>query len=57
MMRRRLLAQDQAKWYAGLIEGIGEDLNRDGWVRTPDHAARALRYHRQHCDSAGSLLL
>ncbi|MCB1867072.1 MAG: GTP cyclohydrolase I FolE, partial [Gammaproteobacteria bacterium] len=33
-----------AEHYSALIEGIGENLNRDGLLDTPQRAAKALQY-------------
>ena len=33
-----------ASLYAKIIEGVGEDVTRDGLVKTPDRAARAIQY-------------
>jgi GTP cyclohydrolase I len=30
--------------YAGIIESVGEDLSRDGLLRTPERAAKAMQY-------------
>ena len=30
--------------YAGIIEGLGEDLNREGLIQTPERAAKAMAY-------------
>ena len=30
--------------YAGLIQGVGEDLGRDGLLRTPERAAKAMQF-------------
>lgn len=38
------MAHDLAKLYAGIIEGVGEDLNRDGLLRTPERAAKAIKF-------------
>ncbi|HEY7000412.1 MAG TPA: GTP cyclohydrolase I FolE [Candidatus Udaeobacter sp.] len=43
-----------AKAYRELLQGIGEDINREGLRRTPDRAARALEFltqgYRQNLD-------
>ncbi|MCB1750984.1 MAG: GTP cyclohydrolase I, partial [Gammaproteobacteria bacterium] len=36
--------ENLAEHYAALIEGIGEDPNRDGLLDTPQRAAKALQY-------------
>jgi GTP cyclohydrolase I len=36
--------EELARHYQALIEGIGEETTRDGLKRTPDRAARALKY-------------
>lgn len=36
--------EDLADLYSRIITGIGEDVNRDGLVKTPDRAARAFEY-------------
>ena len=30
--------------YSGIIQGIGEDLSRDGLLRTPERAAKAMQF-------------
>ena len=30
--------------YSGIIEGLGEDLKREGLIKTPERAARAMAY-------------
>lgn len=32
------------KHYAGIITGVGEDLERDGLLKTPERAARAMQF-------------
>lgn len=36
--------EDMKTHYAGIIEGVGEDLDREGLVKTPERAAKAMQY-------------
>ncbi|MEJ2308969.1 MAG: GTP cyclohydrolase I FolE [Gammaproteobacteria bacterium] len=36
--------EDLTQHYSGIIQGIGEDLQRDGLLRTPDRAAKAMQF-------------
>lgn len=36
--------EDLTHHYSGIIQGIGEDLQRDGLLRTPERAARAIQF-------------
>ncbi len=35
---------DTSKLYAELLTNLGEDVNRDGLVKTPDRAAKAMQF-------------
>jgi GTP cyclohydrolase I len=35
---------DNSKLYADLIENLGEDVSRDGLIKTPDRAAKAMEF-------------
>ncbi len=39
-----MATEDLADLYSRIITGIGEDVTRDGLVKTPDRAARAFEY-------------
>lgn len=36
--------EDLTSHYAGIITGVGEDLSRDGLLKTPERAAKAMEY-------------
>ena len=36
--------EDLTQHYSGIIEGVGEDLQRDGLLRTPERAAKAIQF-------------
>jgi len=36
--------EDMKTHYAGIIQGVGEDLEREGLVKTPERAAKAMEY-------------
>ncbi|MFM7664479.1 MAG: GTP cyclohydrolase I, partial [Bacteroidota bacterium] len=37
-------AKDFTQHYKALIDGIGEDSNREGLLKTPERAAKALEF-------------
>lgn len=39
-----MATEDLADLYSQIITGVGEDVTRDGLVKTPDRAARAFEY-------------
>lgn len=36
--------EDLTQHYSGIIRGVGEDLKRDGLLRTPERAAKAMQF-------------
>jgi GTP cyclohydrolase I len=36
--------EDMQAHYTGLIEGVGEDIHREGLLKTPERAAKAMAY-------------
>ena len=36
--------EDLTQHYSGIIEGVGENLQRDGLLRTPERAAKAIQF-------------
>jgi GTP cyclohydrolase I len=36
--------EDLTEHYAGIIQGVGEDLDREGLLKTPERAAKAMEY-------------
>ncbi|MGD8234605.1 MAG: GTP cyclohydrolase I FolE [Chromatiales bacterium] len=40
----RMSIEKLTEHYAGLIQGVGEDLGRDGLLRTPERAAKAMQF-------------
>ncbi|MEE9351285.1 MAG: GTP cyclohydrolase I FolE, partial [Thiotrichaceae bacterium] len=38
---------DSSKHYSGIIANIGEDINRDGLLKTPERAAKAFEFLTQ----------
>ncbi len=38
---------DSSKHYSGIISNIGEDINRDGLLKTPERAAKAFEFLTQ----------
>ena len=40
----RMSIEKLTEHYSGIIQGIGEDLSRDGLLRTPERAAKAMQF-------------